>query len=54
LNFDFKNVWKILDNFNASALCAEASNLKNFNFEKMRCLLDEIRTFFAENTDSDF
>jgi site-specific DNA recombinase len=54
LNFDFKNAWKILVNFNAEALCAEASNLKNFDFEKLRCLLDEIRTFFAENPDSDF
>ena len=36
LNFDFKNTWKILDNFNAEALCAEVSNLKNFNFEKLR------------------
>lgn len=54
LNFDFKNAWKILNNFNLSARSAEATNLKNFNFEKLRCLLDEIRTFFAENPDSDF
>ena len=54
LNFDFKNAWKILENFNLSARSAEATNLKNFNFEKLRCLLDEIRTFFAENPDSDF
>ena len=39
LNFDFKNAWKILDNFNLSARSlptgqagAEATNLKNFNF----------------------
>jgi site-specific DNA recombinase len=36
LNFDFKNAWKILDNFNLSARSAEATNLKNFNFEKLR------------------
>jgi hypothetical protein len=54
LKFNFKNAWKILENFNISAQSAEAKNLKNFNFEFLRCLLDEIRTFFAENPDSDF
>ena len=36
LNFDFKNAWKILDNFNLSARSAEAANLKNFDFEFLR------------------
>jgi len=36
------------------ALAGEAANPKNFNFEFWRYLLDEIRTFFAENPDSDF
>ena len=36
LNFDFKNAWKILENFNLSARSAEATNLKNFNFENLR------------------
>ena len=54
LNFDFKNAWKILDNFNLSARSAEATNLKNFDFEKLRCLLVKILTFFDENPDSDF
>lgn len=61
LNFDFKNAWKMLENFNFSAsttsadkLRAEATIAPNLNFEFLRCLLDEIRTFFAENPDSDF
>jgi len=54
LNFDFKNAWKILENFNLSARSAEVTIAPNLNFEFLRCLLDEIRTFFAENPDSDF
>jgi len=61
LNFDFKNAWKMLANFNLSARSlptgqagAEATIAPNLNFEFWRCLLDEIRTFFAENPDSDF
>ena len=54
LNFNFKNAWKMLANLPAEAQMAEAANPKNFDFEKLRYLLDEIRTFFAENPDSDF
>jgi len=54
LNFDFKNAWKILENFNLSARSAEAANPKNFDFEKLRYLLDEIRTFFEKNPDCEF
>ncbi len=54
LHFDFKNAWKILEKVTDPALAGEAANPQNFNFEKLRYLLDEIRTFFAENPDSDF
>lgn len=54
LNFDFKNAWKILANHTAEAQSAEAANSENFDFEKLRYLLEEIRTFFEENPDCDF
>ena len=54
LNFDFKNAWKILENFNLSARSAEATIAPNLNFEFLRCLLVKILTFFDENPDSDF
>jgi site-specific DNA recombinase len=36
LNFDFKNAWKILENFNLSARSAEATIAPNLNFEFLR------------------
>ena len=54
LNFDFKNAWKILENFNAEARSAEASKSGNSEIARMRCLLIKIRTFFEENPDADF
>ena len=54
LHFDFKNAWKMLAKVADPALAGEAANPQNFDFEKLRYLLDEIRTFFAENPNSDF
>ena len=54
LFFDFKNAWKILEDFNSSAQSAEASKDEKLKFRTMLRLLDEIRTFFEENPDSDF
>ena len=36
LNFDFKNAWKILENFNLSARSAEITIAPNLNFEFLR------------------
>jgi len=54
LNFDFKNAWKMLSETEPRLWRGEATNLKNLNFEKMRCLLDEVRTFFEENPNAEF
>ena len=54
LFFDFKNAWKILADFNSSAQSAEATISENPKNEIWLCLLNEIRTFFDENPDSDF
>ncbi|PIR73851.1 MAG: hypothetical protein COU40_00445, partial [Candidatus Moranbacteria bacterium CG10_big_fil_rev_8_21_14_0_10_35_21] len=40
LNFDFKNAWKILENFNLSARSAEATIAPNLNFEFLRRVQD--------------
>jgi len=54
LHFEFKNAWKILAFRNAEARSAEASKDEKLKFRTMLRLLDEIRTFFEENPDSDF
>ena len=54
LFFDFKNAWKILADFNSSAQSAETTISENSKNEIWLCLLNEIRTFFEENPDSDF
>jgi len=53
LFFDFKNAWKILAFRKAAAQSAEASNSKNSENKIWLRLLNEIRTFFKENPDSD-
>ena len=54
LFFDFKNAWKILAFRSAEARSAEASKDENIIFRTRLRLLNEIRTFFDENPDSDF
>ena len=54
LFFDFKNSWKILADFKASAKSAEASKNQNLIFRTRLRFLDKVRTFFEENPDSDF
>ena len=54
LHFEFKNAWKILAFRNAEARSAEATIDQNRKNEILLCLLNEIRTFFDENPDSDF
>ena len=44
----------MLANLPAEARSAEAANSENFDFEKLRYLLNEIRTFFVENPDAEF
>ena len=61
LHFEFKNAWKILAFRNAEARSlptgtagAKASTDQNRKNEILLGLLNEIRTFFQENPDSDF
>ena len=54
LFFDFKNAWKILAFRKAAAQSAAARTAENPKNESWLGLLNEIRTFFEENPDSDF
>ena len=54
LHFEFKNAWKILAFRNAEARSAAATTDENPKNEIWLGLLNEIRTFFEENPDSDF
>lgn len=54
LHFEFKNAWKILAFRNAEARSAEASKAEISENKILLGLLNEIRTFFEENPDSDF
>ena len=54
LHFDFKNAWKILAFRNAEERSAEASKAEISENKIWLGLLNEIRTFFEENPDSDF
>jgi len=54
LFFDFKNAWKILAFRKAAAQSAAARTAENPKNESWLGLLNEIRTFFEENPNSDF
>ena len=54
LFLDFKNAFKIAEKYHAEALCAEASNLDFLKCDSWRCFLNEVRTFFDENPNSEF
>ena len=54
LVLDFKNAFKIAEKYHAEALCAEANSYDFTKSENWRCFLDEVRTFFAENLNSEF
>jgi hypothetical protein len=54
LTLDFKNAWKILAFRKTAAQSAAAKTAETENFSGLRCLLNEIRTFFKENPDSEF
>jgi len=51
---DFKNAFKIAEKYHAEALCAEATSFNFAECKTWRCFLDEVRTFFDENPNSEF
>jgi len=51
---DFKNPYKILVSAEPERSEGEATIAQNPNFENWRYLLDKIRTYFAQNPDTDF
>jgi hypothetical protein len=53
LSLDFKNAWKILAFRSSAAPSVAAQNSKSVETAILLPLLNEIRTFFEENPDSD-
>ena len=54
LFLDFKNPFKILAEAEPRLWRGEATIAQNPNSENWRCLLVKIRTYFAQNPDTDF
>jgi len=49
LTVEFKNPWKYVVDFNATASTTLAACGENAQEENWRCLLIKVRTFFEEN-----
>jgi hypothetical protein len=49
LALTFKNPWQYVADFNSNSLRTFADNEFSPHREEWRCLLDKVRTFFAEN-----
>jgi hypothetical protein len=49
LTVEFKNPWKLIADFNATALTTLAACGENQEKDLWRCLLRHVRTFFNEN-----
>ena len=51
LVLDFKNAFKIAEKYHAEALCAEATSFNFAECKTWRSFLDEVRTFFEQNSE---
>jgi hypothetical protein len=49
LSVDFKNPWQFVADWNSGIARERADNEFCLTAAKWRCLLDKVRTFFAEN-----